>query len=267
MKAFASLLDDVDPTIPEIAADSRTLLGTLANDDLDIEAIADELMLHPSIAARLIALANSAWSSPESGVVELKEACVRLGLGVVKSSAIAYAVAAPFDPTRCVNFDGLQFWTCSLLSAEAAQKLAPSFAVDVSVARMGGLLRNLGLLWFAHAVPVDTNLALGESRAQRTALGALLLQHVGATHLQASLQLFKAWGLPSEVRSICDDDGTPSAQLGKLSATLAQQIYTGEKPQTTVTNEFVSAKQIEATLQYLERVLERIKSIAQSANS
>ena len=72
---------------------------------------------------KLISLANSVWSAPTDEVSSLENACARLGFGVVRSTSIAIAVAAPFNPSTCPAFDLEYYWCSVLLTADVASRL------------------------------------------------------------------------------------------------------------------------------------------------
>jgi HD-like signal output (HDOD) protein len=84
-------------------------------------------------------------------VTSLEATCSRLGLGVVRSTSIALAISAPFNPAKCPSFDLEYYWCSVLLTAEAASRLAAESSskheFEPATARAAGLLHNLGLLW------------------------------------------------------------------------------------------------------------------------
>ncbi len=91
--------------LPTLPSGIPLLLKSLTNEDIDFIELATLMEKFPSIVGKLVSLANSAWSSPIAEVTSLEIACSRLGLDVVKSTSIALAIAAPFNPMRCLSFD------------------------------------------------------------------------------------------------------------------------------------------------------------------
>ncbi|MCP4996368.1 MAG: HDOD domain-containing protein, partial [Gammaproteobacteria bacterium] len=136
--------------LPVLPAGIPYLLTVLTDEEIAINELARILERFPTIVARLIALANSAWSSPASDVTSLEMACARLGFNIIRSVSIALAIAQPFDPNRCQAFDAERYWCSALLTADAATWLSPlsqvAYAPEPETARVGGLLHNLGLL-------------------------------------------------------------------------------------------------------------------------
>lgn len=187
--------------IPVLPPGVTYLMQALNDDNMGFGEIAATIETLPSIAARILALANSAWSSPVTPVLSLELACSRLGLQVVRTASIALAIAQPFNPSRCPPFDGPTFWTTAMLNAEAASLLAAQTMRDrCAVARTTGLLSNLGLIWLAESLPTQTAAALEESHdAPPGRLNSALAAHCGLGFDQAGGLLAEAWSLPEEL--------------------------------------------------------------------
>ncbi len=187
--------------LPTLPAGTLFLFESLTNEHIDFAELAGVLEKFPSIAGKLISLANSVWSAPTSEVTSLENACARLGFGVVRSTSIALAIAAPFDSARCPSFDPERYWCSALLTADAASRLALAVSVDVglepSTARAAGLLHELGLLWLVDKLPDEVDQALVMVEKQLEANLQLALSRVlGFDQEKATARLADAWGLP-----------------------------------------------------------------------
>jgi HD-like signal output (HDOD) protein len=218
MKRRLPLASDRIPVLPQ---GTLQLLRVLNDDDLDYRTIAAALEHAPSVAARLLALANSAWSAPRSPVSAIDAACSRLGLRVVRTASIALAIAQPFNPTSCPPFRSDVFWGAALLNAEACALLAEQMLPgEVSTARTAGLLSNLGLLWLADVLPDETGAALqAADPCSPGSLNALLSEHCGIGFDESGALLAAAWDLPALLREAIagqchpGPDGSPLARL------------------------------------------------------
>ena len=182
------------------------LLASLSNEDISFGKLATTIGKFPSIAARLIFLANSAWAAPISEITTLEAACAKLGLSLVKSVSISLAIAAPFDPAKCPAFESERFWATALLVADAASWLAPHAREfeggDTGTIHTAALLHNLGLLWMADQIPESLYHALERAKADSDrSLDELLRIHCGADHAEIGGCLASAWGLPSVIES------------------------------------------------------------------
>ncbi|HHO59587.1 MAG TPA: HDOD domain-containing protein [Thiotrichales bacterium] len=182
------------------------LLAALSSDDLSFAELAEIITRFPSIAARLLFLANSAWAAPVAEITSLEAACVKLGLSVVKSISISIAIAAPFDPARCPAFRSDIFWSGALLVADGASWLASYSTAfrneNTGSVHTAALLHNLGLLWMADNISQPTNAAFAMVEANPDLpLAEALRDHCGADHGQIGGCLARAWGLPGLIEA------------------------------------------------------------------
>jgi HD-like signal output (HDOD) protein len=186
--------------LPVLPSGVSQLLQTLTDDSISFRELAGVIERYPTISARLISLANSAWSSPVSEITSTEMACSRLGFGVVRSTSIAIAVAAPFDYNRCPEFDARHFWSTALLAADGADWLAQcsqSETIEAGTSRAAGLIHNLGLLLLADQCPLEVGSAIKlHQEKEQQHLGVALLYFLGYDHCDAGGQLGQAWKLP-----------------------------------------------------------------------
>jgi HD-like signal output (HDOD) protein len=185
--------------LPVLPHGAQELLSKLNDEKADFEQVAQFLEHFPTIVARLISLANSAWSAPRAEITSLSMACSRLGLNVVRSTSIALAVAAPFNLLHCPLFDARKYWTSAFCCAEISYKLARLSAgyENPQTARACGLLHNLGLLWLADQLPVLTQQSIQRCKTdQNISLDQSLSEIIGAGYTQAGGYLATLWELP-----------------------------------------------------------------------
>lgn len=187
--------------IPVLPPGSTYLMQSMMDESLNFRQLASIVERYPSIAARLIALANSVWSSPVSPIHSLEMACSRLGFGVVRSTCIALSVSSPFDPTHCPAFDTKHFWSHLLLVADTSTWLAQLTPDEENVppqtVRAAGLLHDLGLLWLVDQLPEESQQAiLLSQKGSGITLSRALLEMIGIDHRAAGRYLGEAWNLP-----------------------------------------------------------------------
>jgi HD-like signal output (HDOD) protein len=192
--------------LPSMPAGAPYLLKSLTDEAIDFTELASVVEKFPGIAGKLISLVNSAWSAPTAEVTSLEATCSRLGLGVVRSTSIAIAVAAPFNPMRCPAFDLEYYWCSVLLTADAASRLVPLSSsrheFEPATARAAGLLHNLGLLWLVDRLPgeVDQALAMVKSN-EAESIRQALTKVLGIDQAQAGGYLGNNWALPEPLVS------------------------------------------------------------------
>ncbi|MGB1108952.1 MAG: HDOD domain-containing protein [Gammaproteobacteria bacterium] len=187
--------------MPALPPGTPQLLRQLTRPDVSFRELARSLERFPAIAARLIGLANSAWSSPAVTITSLEAACTRMGFDVVRSVSLGLAVGTPFDPRNCPAFDAEQFWCSALMVADTAADLKQASgdwcALDALSVRSAGLLHNLGLLWLAERMPKATDQAIQAANADEDlSLNQAMIEHCGIGYRQAGGHLASQWHLP-----------------------------------------------------------------------
>jgi len=202
--------------IPVLPPGAPHLLKSLTDDSISFIELAGIIERYPTIAARLISLANSAWSSPVSEITSLENACSRLGFDVVRSASIALAVSAPFDTSRCPGFKPRFFWSSGLLAADGASWLSQcskSIQIEPATARAAGLIHNLGLLLLVDQLPKEVSQAIKLiQKEEGMQLSQALLYMMGFDHCDAGRQLGIAWELPElmvDAMDYCLDEEVP----------------------------------------------------------
>ena len=215
-------LPTADDRIPVLPPGAPYLLEALNDDTLSFAEIARVIEHVPSIAARLMALSNSAWSAPITPITSLEAACGRLGLRVVRSASVALAVSQPFNPARCPSFNGCLFWGSALLNAEASSRLAERILIaEVPTARTTALLSNLGLIWLADMLPTETGAALTAAAEKPPgSLNNLLQQHCGLGLDEAGALLCRAWNLPQPMCIAIEQQYSPPPDATALTGVI-----------------------------------------------
>jgi len=240
--------------LPTMAKNIHVLMQSLDNDSLTYQQIAKVIKHYPDITSRLIFLANSSWSAPISPISNIEQACSRLGTSVVKSISIAISISNSFDPEKCHGFNTQHFWTTSILVTEAAGLLAsklPNTTADIEfeqTAQTSGLLHNLGLLWLADKLPVETALAFQRVKDEPTlTLSAALKQSVGADYCIAGGLIGNQLKFPEILISVMEHhlNGNyqgSSREMVQLVGLAANMAYAAHKQ----SDEIASNLQLEA---------------------
>lgn len=228
------------PTLPNGV---HHLLETLTNDELDYKQLAATIIRFPVIAARIIALANSAWYAPVTNITTIENACCRLGVSVVRSVSIALAVSSPFDPRRCPAFDPGRFWSTSMLVAEGAELLASGTRQSTQqqdfckTAQVAGILHNLGLLWLADRLPKQTGNALQSAKNDNfISVAESLRQYADTDYCEIGGWLGDFWKLPDNLvapmrdhLAAVDKDRSPALVVViKAAAEMVSVLFRGQ---------------------------------------
>ncbi|MDP8986036.1 MAG: HDOD domain-containing protein [Pseudomonadota bacterium] len=136
------------PSFPEIAVRVRRVLSDPKS---SVDQVARVVGSEPALAARLMRLANSAALN-RSGrpVADLRTAINRLGHNMVRSAAIAFAMAQIRNANRLVGLEHYlnDLWQASTRVAALAYVLARTCSrVNPDEAMLGGMMHGIGKLY------------------------------------------------------------------------------------------------------------------------
>jgi HD-like signal output (HDOD) protein len=203
--------------LPPLSVTANRLLALLSDPELDICDLAGVIDQDPPLAARIIGLANAAYFSPRKPVVNVYQAILRvLGLDFVRNLALGLVVAGSFDPRRCPGFDVQRYWfealAVGLLAHTLAVKAPAGDRPASELYYLGGLLHNIGILFLAHARPLETAAAFAEKRRDpERPLLDLFRSLLGVTPAEAGGWLASRWSLPAPLTEVITMMELPAA--------------------------------------------------------
>jgi len=163
----------------------------------------------PAFAVRVIALANSAASSPVEPISVIRDALARMGATTVASFVASLAVQRVFMPTEA---NQILLWKHSISAAVASQRVAelvPQLQVPPGHAYLVGLLHDVGrFVMFEHA---PKQLLEVDEHNWRTPddLGAVDVEVFNFTHSELGYLACEHWGVPDAVAEIIRHHHTP----------------------------------------------------------
>ena len=178
------------PGFPEIVVRVRRVL---ADEDSSAETVARVIGSEPVLAAQLLQTANSAALNPGGKpLVELRAAVMRVGLNVVRSTTLAFAVR---QLRNSAALRGLErplelLWQRSVLTASLCFVIARRFRISPDAALLTGLLQGIGRLYIL-------------TRASRhRALFADVASYQAIErdwHLSIAVAILEHWGMAEEI--------------------------------------------------------------------
>ncbi len=185
------------PTLPE---ESIRIITAVNNPDISIDELVKVISASPTLTARLLGLANSAYFGRSIPVNNLRRAIIQvLGLNLVKSLALSIVLNVALDTSKCKLFDSNLFWSHALITATIAQKLAVHFNDDVitpNTVYTSGLLLNIGLIAAIYINPEKINDIFEMSDRLESSVSKQMYQQLGLTQYQLGGILLEKWKLP-----------------------------------------------------------------------
>lgn len=190
--------------LPTLSDNAQRILTAFEADDLDVERIVAVLEKCPTICARMLGLANSAFFGHRGRIHSLRDAAFVLGLVTVKSMAMGMAIAGSLDTRHCPAFDVERYWMTAMTTALLGQQLYTAIPTELRPAGdsvyMAGLLHSIGLLMLVHLYPEEMNQALlSYSAAPESRLADHIQAVLGIDHYQAGVWLGSRWHFPDDL--------------------------------------------------------------------
>lgn len=202
------------------------------NEDVTNLEIARAIKADPALSGRIIKAANSPASRQVRPVVSIMDALTVLGLNTVRQMALALSLVDSNRSGACRKFDYQMFWSQSLLTAIAAQKLIFRKGLgspeEVFVL---GLLGQIGALALATAYPQEYAHVLEKAAAGGGAgasLAELEYAEFGIDHNRLTREMLADWRLPDvflEPALHHEDPGRSSVAEGGREWHLMQVLH------------------------------------------
>lgn len=227
--------------LPTLSPDIQRILSSCESATISAKELADILGESPTIAARLLGLANSSFFGQQGKVHSLSRAISVLGMVTVKSVAVGLALSGTFKTDRCAHFDVQRYWASTVMTALMSNALHADIQQPLRPSSdsiyMTGLLHNLGLLALVHLYPdkMDAALAAHEETPSRV-LGEHIRDHLELDHYEAGFWLGSKWHLPEDILLVMKHhydrnyrgEHWPLVLLEGVCASWADQILEGQ---------------------------------------
>lgn len=175
------------PVLPEVVARVQQLT---ASDEYHLPTLAAEIEASPSIAARFLVVANSAFYRGRTPVYTVKEALKRVGVNFAYDLILAIAVEQLFHSANPKTHRFLtETWQHSKEVAGLSQTVTHEFTQHLHphTAGLAGLLHDIGALPIIAYADEHPELLINEARFKETL--HRLCPFIGKT-------LSEQWGLP-----------------------------------------------------------------------
>ena len=170
----------------------------LADGDGDIRPLISNIESEPSIAAKVIGVANSAFFGSNDAIRTIRDATARLGLLQLKSIVYSLVLSSRFKAKQCPHFTISRFWFDSIMQAHCARhicnQLSPSLKVERNEIYSIGLLQRIGILTLIELSPEKMEYLLAHNTDETT--GEKILRVFDIDHYTVSAALLKHWSLP-----------------------------------------------------------------------
>ena len=193
---FLAKLDEKH-ILPSLSPVVVALIELAANDEASVGQIADLITKDPSLTARVLKLANSAFFRTRCPAATVLQAVTRIGVRQTRLFALSISLKDAFPLKRGGPIDYGRFWRLCLYQGLLARWLARTLkAGDPEEAFTAGLTLEIGLLALVRACAHGTRLDLD---CPLTSLLAVEQELYGVHHRQIGENLLRSWGFPERI--------------------------------------------------------------------
>lgn len=209
---FQQQIDEID-SLPPFPLFGNIIKSFLRADNVgDIRSLVSNIETEPSISAKLIGIANSAFYGGSDDIKNVREAIARIGILQLKSIIYYLVLSLKFNIKLCPHFIVSRFWIKSMMQAHCARNICKHLdfgkSVDVDEIYSIGLLQHIGLLAIIDLYPEKTESLLAHDTGE--SLNNKLLNAFGVNCYTASAMLLQHWALPrtfyNSIRHLNDFD-------------------------------------------------------------
>jgi len=189
-----------DFQLPALSAVALKLVELATDDTKSATDLALWIEKDPSLSARVLQMANSAYFPKTKPVSTIKEAIVRIGFNRLRIMALSLSLRDTFPMGKLGKLDCEKFWKVSLYRGTIARELSRKLKIaEAEEAFLSGLILEIGLLVFflrfLKDIPLKEEIDISD-------LGQLISfeeENFGINHRQLGEFLLHEWKLPEHI--------------------------------------------------------------------
>jgi HD-like signal output (HDOD) protein len=181
------------PVMPELAV---RLMRTLEREDTTLTEVAALIERDPSLAVKVLRVANSAAVGAQREVANLRDAANLIGMRHLRDLSLAACVTNLFPKDG--QFDRARFWRHGVATAGHAKVLAGLCDINPDTAYMAGLVMRIGRVLMLQVEPEIVARCDDLNDAPDSLIGHEI-EWLGCSHLEVSAALAKRWNFPKEI--------------------------------------------------------------------
>jgi len=194
-------------TLPEICSKIQDVIYDPSSNSGDIAKL---IAIDPSLAARLLKIANSSFYNFSSQIDDLGRAVNIIGTEDLYNLALAASAPGAFEAiAKNNNIDLNAYWKHSVMTGLIGRNLAHESNMRGSEKLfLSGLFHNLGQLVVLEQLPNEF-LTIEAEKAGERAPWEVEKEVLGYTYAEVSAELLKAWKMPDNILDMVQHQHQP----------------------------------------------------------
>ncbi len=204
------------PTIPEIAT---RVLDMFDQPDVELEELAETILVDQVMASRVIKIVNSPFFKPLHEIKSLKRALIYLGFRQIRHIALTCSIIDAFDGKNGV-FDIKTFWEHSFGVGVVSKIIAQRIRYpEVEKAYIIGIVHDIGEVFLSFYMKDMFQKVVDELQGTTRGFIEVEEQLLGTTHCELGYCLAKNWNFPEDYCDVIAHHHSP--REAKSDPTLA----------------------------------------------
>jgi putative nucleotidyltransferase with HDIG domain len=192
-------------TLPTLPTTFAQLMHAAADQNTSFTELANIIAQDPVLTANVLRVANSGFIGLKQPVEDLSTAIVCLGFFEIRRAALAVGSFKLFQKKGAAAQYLTNSWIHSLATGMMSQRLAEICGFDDEGCYLGGLLHDIGKLFFSSTYPEVYGAVMERVSKGKGDILDLEKEVFGLTHLEAAAELCDHWKLPRPIRFVATD--------------------------------------------------------------
>jgi len=196
------------PTIPEIAT---KVLDLFDKPDVELEELADTILVDQVMASRVIKIVNSPFFKPMHEIKSLKRALIYLGFRQIRHIALTCSIIDAFEGKSGV-FDVKTFWEHSFGVGVVSKIIAQRIRYpEIEKAYIVGIVHDIGEVFLSYYLKDGFQKVVDDIKGTTRNFMETEEKLLGTTHCEIGYCLARNWNFPAEYCDVIANHHSPAS--------------------------------------------------------
>jgi len=187
-------------SLPALSVVAIRLVELASDEQCSVNDLVSLIEKDPSLAIRLLKIANSAFFKTAEPATTLRQAVIRIGFQQLRIMALSLSLRDTFPMGTVGGFDYERFWRASLYRALMAKSLAEQIRTcNPEEAFVAGLTLGVGFLIFFNMFIRDSGEEIAHELNSLEKLLAWEQEKFGVNHRQIGAAALNYWKFPDSI--------------------------------------------------------------------
>ncbi len=195
-KTIIEKINEIPPLSPVVIE----VLNMINKDqNIDYGVLEKKIIKDAGLTGKILSIANSSFYAVNGEVLNVKDACLLLGMNTIRNVVISAAVIERFKNESGTNFELEEVWGHCVCTAAAAKVYAKELGVNEDVAFIAGLLHDLGKIVVEVYLPELYAEVIEYMKHKNCLFIEAEREVLGTDHCKIGAMVANKWRLPDSV--------------------------------------------------------------------